>query len=280
MLLARTAFDVPSHWRAGRELAGIVVARRELVWELTQRAVRDRFAGLSLGALWALGHPILLMALYVAVFTYVFPARGVAVGGATISLSQYILAGLIPWLSFQEVLVGSATIFPAHASLVKQIVFPIEVLPIKAVLAATPTQLVATVVLVGLAAATGGLSWSFLLFPLAFALQLACMSAAAFVLGSIGAYFRDLREVMAFFCSANLFLMPVLYAPDQLPAALRGLLWFNPFSHLAWVYQDTFFFGRIEHPASWIVLAVGGIGGLVLGYRVFRRMRTGFGDVL
>src|SRR3974390_3481031 len=242
MLMPRAIFDVPSHWRAGRELATILWARRELVWEMAKRAVRDRFAGLSLGVLWAVGHPILLMLLYVGLFTYVFPARGVGVGDGSRSLTQYILAGLIPWLSFQELLVTSAAIFPSHARLVKQIVFPIEVLPVKSVLAATLAQLVATAALVALAAATGGLSWSFLLFPLAFVLQLACMTAAAFLLASIGAYFRDLQEVMIFFCSANLFLMPVLYAPHQLPRILRSVLWLNPFSHLVWVYQDIFFF--------------------------------------
>ncbi len=80
------------------------------------------------------------------------------------------------------------------------------------------------------------------------------MTGVALALSAIGAYVRDLRELVIVFCSANLFLQPVLYAPNQLPRVLRPVLWLNPFSHVVWVFQDVFFFGRIAPP-----LVVGGL---------------------
>jgi len=280
MLVTRALFDWAGHRYVGAELLRIVRANRELVGELVRRDLKDRFAGQMLGTLWAIGHPLLLMLIYVLVFAYVFPARGLGIDGQPVNLSVYILAGLIPWLCFQEVLVRSPSVITGNASLVKQIVFPIEVLPIKIVLAALPAQLVATAFLVVFAAANGSPKASFLLFPAALALQVVCMIGVAFLLAGVGAYVRDIREVITVFCAANLFLQPILYAPGQLPPALGRLLWLNPFSHVVWVYQDVFFFGGFDHPWSWVALAVAAVLLAVWGYRFFRYMKHGFGDVL
>lgn len=48
---------------------------RELIGELVSRELRDRHTGQILGVLWAYGHPLALMVLYMVLFTYVFPAR-------------------------------------------------------------------------------------------------------------------------------------------------------------------------------------------------------------
>lgn len=280
MLVTRALFNWSAYATAGGELVRITRTNMDLIKELVHRDLKDRFAGQMLGTAWAIGHPLLLMLLYVAVFSLVFPARGLGIDGKVQDLSVYILAGLIPWLSFQEVLVRSAGVITGNASLVKQIVFPIEVLPIKIVLAAVPAQLVATVFLVLFAAIVGALKPAFLLFPLAFVAQLACMIGVAFMLASVGAYVRDIREVLTVFCAANLFLQPILYAPYQLPEAIAQFLWLNPFSHLVWVYQDVFFFGGFMHPWSWLALGIAAVVSLLVGYRLFRRMKHGFGDVL
>lgn len=280
MTVARALVDVPGHVSAGRSLLRLARTYRYLVVELAVRDVRDRFAGHLLGIIWTIAHPILLMGIYVAIFAYVFPARGLTAPGRTQDLTVYILAGLIPWLCFQEVLARSATAITGNASLVKQIVFPVELLPIKTVLGCLPTQLVATVFLIGLAFVTGLGSKALLLFPVAWLLQIAAMLGVAFALSALGAYVRDLRELIIVFCSANLFLQPILYAPYQLPRVLRGVLWLNPFSHLVWVFQDVFFFGAFMHPASWVLLALGSVITLGLGYRLFRGLKHRFGDLL
>ena len=280
MTVARTLVDVPGHVSAGRSLVRLARTYRYLAMELAIRDVRDRFAGHLFGVVWTIAHPLFLMGLYVAIFAYVFPARGLTAEGRTQDLTVYILAGLIPWLCFQEVLARSATAITGNASLVKQIVFPVELLPIKTVLGCLPAQLVATAFLMILAWITGLGSAALLLFPVALLLQVAAMMGVALALSAIGAYVRDLRELVIVFCSANLFLQPVLYAPNQLPRVLRPVLWLNPFSHVVWVFQDVFFFGRIAHPWSWVALTVGSSLTLGVGFRLFRSFKHRFGDLL
>jgi lipopolysaccharide transport system permease protein len=262
------------------DIARLYTAHRYLIWELAKRDLRDRFAGQFLGVLWAVGHPLFLMALYVLLFVYIFPVR---VGGSSAIPRDFtlsILAGLIPWLTFQEVLTSSTTVIRNNASLVKQIVFPIEVLPVKAVLAATVAQLVATGFLIVLALVKGALEWSIVLWPILFGFQLLAMIGTSYLLSAIGVFVRDLKDFIQIFCAANLFLQPILYVPDHLPSTFRAVFYANPFSYMVWCYQDVVFFGAITHPWAWIVYPVGSVGLFYLGFRLFRKMKIGFGDVL
>jgi lipopolysaccharide transport system permease protein len=262
------------------DIARLYATHRRLIWELAKRDLRDRFAGQFFGVVWAVGHPLVLMALYVLVFVYIFPGRPGAGALTPRDLTISVLSGLIPWLTFQEVLANSATVIRNNASLVKQIVFPIEVLPVKAVLASTVSQLVATGFLIVYALAKGTLESSLLLWPLLFAFQLLAMAGACYLLSAIGVFFRDLKDFIQIFCAANLFLQPILYAPDQLPRAFRAIFYANPFSYVVWCYQDAFFFGEIAHLWAWVLYPVGSVVLFYVGFRAFKKMKIGFGDVL
>jgi len=48
------------------------IEHRGLLWELTKREHRDRYAGQMLGVAWSIGHPLFLMLLYVFIFSFVF----------------------------------------------------------------------------------------------------------------------------------------------------------------------------------------------------------------
>jgi lipopolysaccharide transport system permease protein len=222
------------------------------------------------------------MALYVVLFAYVFPARLGTSGDS--GLTVYILSGLIPWMTFSEAIAKSTHVIISNANLVRQVVFPIEVLPVKTVLASAVTQVVATSMLVAYMIAGGSaLSWYALLVVPLFFLQLLAMTGVCYLLSSIGAYFRDLKDVVQVFLSAGLFLAPILYVPDvlaRLPEPLAWVLTINPFSHLVWCYQDALFFGAIEHPVSWFVLGGLSVTVFIAGFTVFEKLRVMFGEIL
>lgn len=258
---------------------------RQLTWEMTRREISERYAGQMLGSVWAIGHPVLLMGLYVFIFAYVFPTRLGLTEDMPRSFVVYILAGLIPWITFADAMNKSTVVVIGNASLVKQVAFPLEVLPVKVVLAACVTQLVATPILLGYALFVdpSGLPWTVALLPVLFLLQLLAMIGVAYLLAAATVYLRDLREIVQVFTTAGLFLAPILYLPTWVEHAwppLRWVLLLNPFSHLVWCYQDLLYFGRIEHPVSWIVLMTLSTALFYLGFRVFQRLRVLFGDFL
>jgi lipopolysaccharide transport system permease protein len=261
--------------------AGIVSTHRRLLVALVQRDLRDRFSGQAFGLVWTLGHPLVLMLLYAFLFAYVFPARfTAAAGAATFDYAPSIFAGLVCWLTAQEVLARSPTVLQSHASLVKQIVFPTELLPLKSTLASSTAQIVTLTFAVGYAAYKGTLGPFSLLLPIAVLSQLALMTGAAYMLSSLGAYFRDIKDVIQVVLMVGLFALPVLYNPHALPSWMMVGFYANPLSYLIWCYQDALYFAAPVHPVAWVVAPVSGIVMLALGYTVFQRAKHGFGDVL
>ncbi len=218
---------------ASFELASLLVRHRQLTWEMTKREITDRYAGQMLGAIWVIGLPLLLMGLYVFIFTYVFPARVEASLQMPRSLTVYILCGLVPWLTFAEAMNKGTGVIVEHAGLVKQVVFPIEILPVKSVLASFATQLVAsTVLLLYMAVEGGGYPWTLIMLPMLFFFQLMAMAGVCFALSSVGVFVRDLREVVQVFTTAGLFLAPILYQPEMVeriwPPFKVVLTWNDP----------------------------------------------------
>src|SRR5438045_1061075 len=78
------------------------------------------------------------------------------IGFQGIDYSAYLLAGLLPWLAFQEAMNKGVAVIVANATIVKQVVFPVEVLPIKVVLAAFVPQMIGTVILLVYVLITSG----------------------------------------------------------------------------------------------------------------------------
>lgn len=264
-----------------RGLRELITTRRHLLFELTRREILDRHAGQLMGAGWALFQPLLVVGVYLFVFAYIFKGR---VGGAATPGFDYpvfLLAGLIPWLGFQESMSRASDVIVANANLVKQVVFPIEVLPMRAALAALFTQ---SVLLGGLLVyvfvKAGAVPWTYLLLPVLLVLQLATFAGLNYFLSAFGVFFRDTRELVQAFAVMGIYFLPTIYSPEASPTWLLTLLAVNPFSHFIWCAQDLLFFGRIDHPWSWLVIACLSSVALLSGFRFFRRASTVFGNLL
>ena len=266
---------------AFREVITLLTKHRELAWEMTKREMTDRYAGQVLGAFWVIGHPIFMMAIYVAVFGFIFQPRFGGASGVLTDATIYILSGLIPWMVFQESMSRGSTSVVDNVHLVKKVVFPIEVLPLKTVIALLPKQVIATGILIMyMLVVHGGLPWTSLLLPILVFLQVLAMVGVCYILASVGAFFRDIKDIVVVFCTANFFLMPMLYLPSAIPSSLRGLLYLNPFTYMVFCYQDALYFARIAHPWAWVGFAALSLWVFCMGYRIFRKAQTSFVNFL
>jgi len=248
---------------------------------MARREIKDRYVGQVLGLFWAVGHPFALMLIYIFIFSVVFKAKMGGTASMPYNFPAYLLSGLIPWLSFQESLNKSVTVIKSNSNLVKQVVFPIEILPVKGVLAGTITQIIASTLLAAyLLASYRFLPWTFFLVPALIAVQVLAMIGLSYVLSSVGVYFRDLKDFVQVFFQVGIFILPIVYDPKWVPSLFQPILVFNPLSHMIWCYQDACYFGRFEHPWSWVIFPLGSIAVFYTGYRVFRKLKLLFGNVL
>lgn len=262
----------------------MVSRHRELIYEMTRREITDRYAGHTLGTLWAVGHPFLLMGVYLLVFGFLYPMRLQLSEDVSQGLAIYILAGLIPWFSFSESLTKGTVVIVSNANLVKQVVFPTEILPLKGVLVACLTQLMTTSCLVLYMAITRvEFHWIVTFLPIVFVFQLLAMLGMSYFLAALGVYLRDLKEMAQVFLSVGIFLVPIFYFPswvDQIWGPFKVVLWCNPFSHLIWCYQDVLYYGEFKHGWSWIILFLLCPVVFFGGFQVFQKLKIKFPEVL
>lgn len=254
---------------------------RQMTWEMAKREITDRYAGQFLGTFWSIGHPLFLMAVYVFVFTFVFKMK---VGGTQempLDYTVYLLAGLVPWMAFAESMSKNSSVIAANAGLVKQVVFPLEVLPIKGVIASLMTQVIASVLLMlYVLLSSGTIPWTYALLPALWLIQGLAMIGVGFILAALSPYVRDVKDFVQLFCTAGMYFMPIAYLPQWVPGPIRPLLYLNPFSYLCWCYQDLCYYGRFEHPWSFPILCILSTLFFYGGFRLFRTLQVYFGNVL
>lgn len=269
--------------------AAVAVLRRfgrhkDLILGLTRRELFSPFAGSHFGIAWALLHPLLQMFVYLTVFSLIWEMRMAEGVGGLDDYKAFLLSGMLSWMLWASLLPSACGAVLNSASLVKQADFPAEVLPLRTVLVALVPHLVSLAVLgLYIVIGHGVQAGALVLLPVSLAIHTVGLLGAAYTLGALCVFVRDVKEVVTVFTAMGIFLAPVFYPPDMvanLPRALQWLIAANPFTHYLTTYRDALYWGEIRHPTSWIVSLVVSLLLLAVGQRAFARLRLFFGNFL
>lgn len=132
-----------------------------------------------------------------------------------------------------EVMSRSTTLILEHPNLVKQVVFPLETLPIVATLDALLHCLIAFVpLLVAYVIFHHSIPWSFVFIPLfLFPLTLFSM-ACSLSISALGVFVRDIQSFMGPFLTVLMFASAVFYPLGAIPLPFRQVMQFNPLALL------------------------------------------------
>lgn len=263
------------------DLVKMFFYRRGLILNMTYKEITDRYAGSAFGLLLAVIQPLLLIGVYTLVFTFVFRVR---IGGteSPTSYAFYALCGLIPWIAIAESISKSVSSVTSKSALVKQAIFPTEVLPISSVLSSLLTMLIGfSIYIIGIAIfAPGHLSWLSFLAIVVVILQIIFAIGLGWLLAVIGVYLRDIGELISVLLMIGMFVTPILYLENMIPAAFVWPMRFNPFAHLIYMYRDTLFYGKILHPWSFLIFGLLAIALFYFGYKSFKKVKIFFANVL
>jgi len=252
-----------------------------LLKEMVLRDIRSRYAGSSLGILWAVGQPILWMLLYTLVFSLILR---VPVDREFASFAEFLLAGLLPWMAIQEGVARSASALTDNAAMVKKMVFPLETLVLSVVLAAVVNQLIAFAVFAVYVAGVGHLSasWLALVLP-ALVLQTLLTFGVGCFAATITTFLRDTAQLIGIALTVVFWATPIVYPASLVPAGHRWLaavLRANPVTHLVEWYRAAFTTHTPPAPSSvFYLVAVSSLAALA-GTALFAKARPHFADLM
>jgi ABC-type polysaccharide/polyol phosphate export permease len=251
-----------------------LIRYRELFGNLFRRDVQAKYRGSLLGVAWTLANPVLLMAVYLLVFSVLWKTPF----GSQGHYGLFLLVGLSAWIFFAASLQSASRSMLDNANLIRKTRFPRQLVPLSIV----ATQLVSFVVML-----VALLGLDFVLLPrvrttewLALPLALGVVALApglALAIASLDVLFRDVEFLVAALLLPLFFLTPVLYplsSPQisQHHRVVDVIHWGNPLAPAIQALRDVLFYGRLPHVADVVYVSIAAVAALALGAFVFTRV--------
>lgn len=242
------------------------VAYRDLAVTLTLREVVVRYKRSVLGVGWALVEPLINVVVYAVVFGVFLEG---AAGGMP-SYAMYAMMGVLPWIFLSSTLEQASSTLLQHATLIRKINFPREILVVAVVVSRLTTLLAGLVVALPIAFLSSGsaLAWDKLwLLPVGIgALTLFVLGASCF-LSAVQVLLDDVGFLVRFGMRLGFYACPIVYSVTQVPADWRALYELNPLVGILWCFQAIAAAPGAAPPAasialglsSSVVVAVGGL---------------------
>jgi ABC-type polysaccharide/polyol phosphate export permease len=270
--VASTTIRTALHWQAVRVYVDLF-RYHDLFLNLFRREVRVKYRGSALGIAWTLINPIMLMLAYWLIFSVIVRAVSVK------HYPLFLLSGLLVWIFFQTTSQMSCSSLLGHASLVKQVRLPRQLLPVSVVATNLVTMLVMLAVILPfnlwLVPETRTTFWAAL--PLLVPLS-ALVTGFAILLASSTVFFRDIEHLLATVLLPWFILTPIFYPFSQMPGIsdhpkLADVLYYGNFmAPFVTAIRDPLFFGKLPHAGDVLYVFGVALGMLVLASIVFRRI--------
>jgi lipopolysaccharide transport system permease protein len=197
---------------------------RDTLYFLARRDVAVRYKQTVVGLVWVILQPIAFALVYTAFIGFIgsVPSQGVPYG-------VFALTGMTVWLPFAMGLTRVSESTVAGAPLISKIWFPRLIIPLSAIgpavidLAASSLVLLVAMLVFGVVPDP-----KILLLP--GAALVACLAALGIGLwfSAISVRYRDIQQIVPFLLLVLLFLTPIIYPFEIVPAQLQTIYAVNP----------------------------------------------------
>ena len=250
---------------------------RSLIRSLVFMDFKVRYAGSRLGLLWMLLAPLSILGAYLILFGKILGVRPDPLASG-LDYGLLMACGLLPWLGFSEgVMRGTGSVL-AQRNLMKSRVFPMELIPVTAVSAELVAQMCGIALLLVVLGFRGTLGLHLMLLPVLVVLQALFTIGIVWFLSCVNIIYRDTSQVIGLVMILLMFLSPIAYTQDMVPAGLELVVRLNPLSYLIDGYRGALLFNRLPDLAGLAAFAGLALVTLLTGHRYFMRLRRDLPD--
>ncbi len=260
----------------------IILKNRDLLFQLVKRNIAVRYKGSVLGLFWSLAQPLMMLTVYTFVFSVIFKARwGIDNSDSKAAFAIIMFCGMAVFNIFSESVTGSCSLITGNPNYVKKVIFPLEILPIAQVSAATVLGFIwFGLLLLGAIIFMKGLAWTMLLLPLVLIPLILLSCGLSFLAASLSVFFRDIQHLIGVIIQILFFMTPIFYPIQAIPEQYRWVMQINPLSSIVEQARTIFLYGKM---LDWTMYGTGLLISLVifqLGLVWFIKTKRGFADVL
>lgn len=253
------------------DLVRNVVMYREYLIQSVLRDLRTKYKRSVLGYVWAMLHPLAMMAILAVVFSGMMriPIEAYAV---------FLLCGMLPYNFFQSTVLMSLNSIRANAKLFGQVPVPKYLFVLSLTFSNLFNFVVALLPLLLLMLVFGRpLPVTALAFPVVVIPIVMVTVGIALILAASNVFFEDTLHLSQVALQALYFLTPVLYRREDLPANLAELLVvINPLFNQIEFIRAIFYHGSLPDPLAFALNGLVSLGTLLFGLWVFKASEDKF----
>ncbi|MBF0245895.1 MAG: ABC transporter permease [Planctomycetes bacterium] len=260
-------------------LLGVWLFRR-FILSSVRAEFRGRFAASRLGGWWIILHPLAQAMIFAFVLSAVLSAKLPGINNRY-AYALYLMAGMLAWSLFTEIIIRSLSIFIENAPLMKKMAFPRICLPC----IACGSVLVGNICLLGailvVFACLGHLPGITVLWlPLLMTLNIALAMGIGLILGVLNVFLRDIGQVVPVILQLGFWFTPIVYMRAIIPEQYRNWLALNPMDHVVGAYQQVLVFHATPPLRPLAILGLISLLLLAFALLLFRRASSEMVDAL
>ena len=184
----------------------------------------------------------------------------------------YLMAAMMPFTAFQDAILSASNSLFANSSLLHKSTLPPILLPLVPMLSTVITEVVALlIIIIATYLLLGQVSYYLLMLPFLVFVRLVFSLAIGYIVAILSVFIQDLRQALGLLLTMLLFLTPIFYPVDMIPANFVVFNDFNPMFHLLDGYRAVIIRG--EMPGLGLYFTAG-FSLILLAFSVFFYQKT------
>ncbi|MCP4152296.1 MAG: ABC transporter permease [bacterium] len=243
-----------------------------LIYNLVLRDLKIKYKGSTLGFLWSLLNPLLMLAVYTVAFQYVIKIK-------VPNFPIFLFAALLPWTFLTSTLSMGAGAITDNSNLVKKVYFPREVLPLSILLVNLFHFFLTFLVLIPALLffkIVPGFAFFFLVVIIFF--QTLFVLGLTFIFAALNVYYRDMKHLLEILLQLWFWATPIIWSIDLIPEKFRSYAFLNPFTPFVSAYRDIILRNQMPGLIKTGAIIVLGLLIFLLGTFIFQKKQRRFAE--
>ncbi len=253
---------------------------RSFIWRSALSDLQYRYAGSAIGVFWNVLIPLAQILIFTAVFSQIIEVR-LPRAGTTNAFAIYLCSGLLPWLGFSECVSRGTQSFLENATYLKKLPIPEQIFVAQNAVGATLSLGVSMSLLLLLTIVLKGeITWAWLVVPPVILLFQSLGFGLGLMLGTLNVFFRDIGQGLGIILQMWMWLTPIVYVKEILPALFQSLLVCNPAFPFIDSLQGIIVRGLWPDQWHWSLMTFWALTAPLAGYMILRKLKPEIRDVI